>query len=112
MNLCAKFSRVSVFVGRVFFNLIRNVDLPCHPPLIFLPYMAYTGQCAAGQGMVLDLSVPCTVELPYTTTACKRAPIQKKQQQQNFPSQNLTVGTSSKRPPPVTGRDHFLGLKV
>ena len=31
----------------------------------------------------------------------------------NFPSQSLTVGTSSyKRPPPVTDRDHFLGLTV
>ena len=34
-------------------------------------------------------------------------------QHQNFPSQNLTVGTSSyKRPPPVSVRDHFLGLTV
>ena len=31
---------------------------------------------------------------------------------QNFPSQSLTVGTSSKRPPPVSDRDHFLGLTV
>ena len=34
-------------------------------------------------------------------------------QHQNFPSQSLTVGTSSyKRPPPVSVRDHFLGLTV
>jgi len=31
---------------------------------------------------------------------------------QNFPSESLTVGTSSKRPPPVSDCDHFLGLKV
>ena len=31
---------------------------------------------------------------------------------QNFPSQSLTVGTSSKRPPPVSDRDHFLVLMV
>ena len=31
---------------------------------------------------------------------------------QNFTSQSLTVGTSIKRPPPVSDRDHFLGLTV
>ena len=31
---------------------------------------------------------------------------------QNFPSQSLTVGTSSKLPPPVSDRDHFLDLTV
>ena len=31
---------------------------------------------------------------------------------QNFPSQNLTVGTSSKRPSPVSNRDHFLGVTI
>ena len=31
---------------------------------------------------------------------------------QNFPSQRLTVGISSKRPPLVSDRDHFSGLKV
>ena len=31
---------------------------------------------------------------------------------QNFPSQRLTVGISSKRLPPVSDRDHFSGLKV
>ena len=31
---------------------------------------------------------------------------------QNFPSQSLRVGTSSKRPPPVSNCDHFLGLMV
>ena len=31
---------------------------------------------------------------------------------QNFPSQSLTVRTSSKRPPPVSDRNHFLGLTV
>ena len=30
----------------------------------------------------------------------------------NFPSQSLTVGASSERPPPVNDRDHFLGLTV
>ena len=38
------------------------------------------------------------------------------QKQQNFPSQSLTVGTSSKRPLPVSDRnrdrDHFLGPTV
>ena len=29
---------------------------------------------------------------------------------QSFPSQSLTVGSPSKRPPPVSDRDHFLGL--
>ena len=81
-------------MDRVFFNLIRNVDLPCHPPLIFLPYIA------AGQGMVLDLSVLNSVQ----SNLHARPPLvsdrqykkQQQQQQQNFPSQNLTVGTSSK----------------
>ena len=31
---------------------------------------------------------------------------------QNFPSQSLTVGTCSKRPPPVSDRDNGLGLTV
>ena len=31
---------------------------------------------------------------------------------QNIPSQSLTVGTASKRPPSVSDRDHFLGLTV
>ena len=31
---------------------------------------------------------------------------------QNFPSRSFTVGTSSKRLPPVGDRDHFLGLTV
>ena len=31
---------------------------------------------------------------------------------QNSPSQSLTVGNSCKRPPPVSDRDHFLGLTV
>ena len=31
---------------------------------------------------------------------------------QNFPSQSLTVGTYSKRQPPVSDCDHFLGLTV
>ena len=31
---------------------------------------------------------------------------------QNFPSQSLTVGTSSKQPPPVSNHDHFSGLTV
>ena len=31
---------------------------------------------------------------------------------QNFPSQGLTVGTSSKLPPSVSSPDHFLGLTV
>ena len=35
----------------------------------------------------------------------KRLPIEKN-------SQSLTVGTSSKRPPPVSDQDHFLGLTV
>ena len=30
----------------------------------------------------------------------------------NFPSQSLPVGTFSKRPPPVSDRDNFLGLIV
>ena len=30
----------------------------------------------------------------------------------NFPSQSLTVENPSKRPPPVSDHDHFLGLKV
>ena len=34
------------------------------------------------------------------------------QKHQNFVSQSLTVGTSSKRPPPVRDRDQFLGLTV
>ena len=34
------------------------------------------------------------------------------QKHQNFPSQSLIVGISSKRPPPVSDRDHFLGLTV
>ena len=34
------------------------------------------------------------------------------QKHQNFTSQSLTVGTSSKRPPPVNDRDQFLGLTV
>ena len=29
---------------------------------------------------------------------------------QSFPSQSLTVGSPSERPPPVSDRDHFLGL--
>ena len=36
----------------------------------------------------------------------KRPPIQNNQ------SQSLTVGAFSKRPPPVSDRDHFLGPKV
>ena len=31
---------------------------------------------------------------------------------QNFPNHSLTVGTSSKTPPPVRDRDHVLGLTV
>ena len=31
---------------------------------------------------------------------------------QNFPSQSLTVETSSKWPTPISDRDHFLGLKL
>ena len=31
---------------------------------------------------------------------------------QNFPSQSITVGTSSKQPPPASDHDHFLGLMV
>ena len=31
---------------------------------------------------------------------------------QNFLSQSLTVGTSSKRPPPVGNLDHFLGMTI
>ena len=31
---------------------------------------------------------------------------------QNFPSKSVTVGTSSKQPPPVSNRGHFLSLKV
>ena len=31
---------------------------------------------------------------------------------QTFPSQSLTVGTSSKRPPRVSDRDHFLSLTI
>ena len=34
------------------------------------------------------------------------------QKHQKFTSQSLTVGTSSKRAPPVSDRDHFLGLTV
>ena len=53
----------------------------------------------------------CTVEppslvsdhLPWTTAKPKH---------QNFPSQSLTFGTSSKRPTPVSDRDHFLGVTV
>ena len=41
--------------------------------------------------------------LPYATATPKH---------QNVPSQSLTVGTSSKRPPPVSDRGHFLGLTV
>ena len=29
-----------------------------------------------------------------------------------LPSQSLTVGSPSKRPPPVRDRDHFLGMTV
>ena len=34
------------------------------------------------------------------------------QKHQKFTSQSLTVGTSSERAPPVSDRDHFLGLTV
>ena len=34
------------------------------------------------------------------------------QKHQNFPSESLKVGASLKRPPPVSGRDHFLDLTV
>ena len=50
-----------------------------------------------------------TVEPQCATTSHKRTPTQKTK---NFPSQSLTVGTSSKRPPPVSDRDHFVGLTV
>ena len=50
-----------------------------------------------------------TVEPQCATTSHKRTPIQKTK---NFTSQSLTVGASSKRPPPVSDRDHFLGLTV
>ena len=50
-----------------------------------------------------------TVEPLCATTSHKRTPIHKTK---NFTSQSLTVGTSSKRPPPVSDRDHFLGLTV
>ena len=49
------------------------------------------------------LFFPSTVEPPWATTNPKH---------QNFPSQSLTIGTSSKRPSPVRDRDHFLGLTV
>ena len=53
-----------------------------------------------------------TVEPPCATTSPKRSTADPKRQ--NFPSQRLTVGTSSKRPPPVSDRDrdHFLCLTV
>ena len=47
-----------------------------------------------------------TVQPPCATTSRKRPPIQNNQ------SQSLTVGASSKRPPPVSDRDHFLGPTV
>ena len=72
-ELVCEIFKVSVFVGRVFFNLIRNVDLPCHPPLIFLPYMAYTGMCRwTGYGSWPLCPKQCTVEPPWATTSCKR----------------------------------------
>ena len=40
----------------------------------------------------------------YVRPSRKRPPVQ------NNLSQSLTVGASSKRPPPVSDRDHFLGL--
>ena len=46
-----------------------------------------------------------TVEPLCATTSHKRP------KHQNFPSQNLTARTSSKRPPPVSDR-YFLGLTV
>ena len=56
----------------------------------------------------------CTVKPPCATTSRKRhlprPTIYPKHQ--NVPSQSFTVGTSRKRPPPVSDRDHFLGLKV
>ena len=44
-----------------------------------------------------------------SATSHKGPPIQK---HQTFPRQSLTVGTSSKRPPPVSNRNHFLGATV
>ena len=51
-----------------------------------------------------------TAEPLCATTSHKWQSIKPKLQ--NFPSQSLTVGTSSKWPPPVSNCDHFLGLMV
>ena len=51
-----------------------------------------------------------TVEPPYATTSHNYATVNPKHQ--NFPSQSLTVGVCSKRPPLVSDHYHFLGLMV
>ena len=59
-----------------------------------------------------------TVEPPCAATSLRRkrpSPISNvtaNPKHQNFPSQSVKVGTSSKQPPPVSDRDHFLGLTV
>ena len=51
-----------------------------------------------------------TVEPPCATTSRKRSSSMSDRQSKTpkFPSQSLTVKTSSKRPPPVSFHDHFL----
>ena len=55
-----------------------------------------------------------TIEPPNVTIPWKRPPptATANPKHQTFPSQSLTVGTSSNRPPPVSDRDYFLGLMV
>ena len=47
--------------------------------------------------------------LSYATTSHQRRPVQKTK---IFPDKAFTVEISSKRPPPVSDRDHFVGLTV
>ena len=58
----------------------------------------------------------CEVKPPCVTTFRKQPPSISDRQSKTpkFPSQSLTVGTSrkEKQPPPVSNRDHFLGLMV
>ena len=55
-----------------------------------------------------------TVEPQCATTSRKRPPAMSGRlpKHQNFPSQSFTVRTSRKRQPPVSYRDHVLGLTV